>query len=116
MIKRDNFKCVLKRLNEPRRFIQALVGPRQVGKTTLAMQVIEALKLPAHYASADELSLQQSSWLEQQWEIGRLQIQGSHKSAVLVLDEIQNIKQWSTIIKRLWDEDTRAKRSLKILL
>jgi predicted AAA+ superfamily ATPase len=116
MLKRASYQILLKRLNEPRRFIQALVGPRQVGKTTLALQVIEALRLPCHYASADEPGLHQASWLEQQWEIGRLQIQHPHRSAVLILDEIQKIKEWSTIVKRLWDEDTRNKHSLKVLL
>lgn len=116
MIKRDGYTVLLKRLNEPRHFIQALVGPRQVGKTTLALQVINELELPSHYASADEPGLHQASWLEQQWEIGRLQIQHPRHGAVLVLDEIQKIKEWSTIVKRLWDEDTRHKRSLKVLL
>ena len=42
------------RLREPRRFVQVLAGPRQSGKTTLARQAIDALGLPARYASADE--------------------------------------------------------------
>ena len=36
------------RFTEPRRFIQALVGPRQVGKTTIARQLIQSLSYPAH--------------------------------------------------------------------
>jgi len=115
MLKRSAYPILLKHLSEPRRCIQALVGPRQVGKSTLALQVVEDLNLPFHYASADEIGIHPSSWLEQQWETGRLQIQ-SHKSAILVLDEIQKIKEWSTVIKRLWDEDTRKKRSLKVVL
>jgi uncharacterized protein len=35
---------------------------------------------------------------------------------VLVLDEIQKIPGWSETVKRLWDEDTRAKRSLKVVV
>jgi predicted AAA+ superfamily ATPase len=35
---------------------------------------------------------------------------------VLVLDEIQKIPGWSESVKRLWDEDTRAKRQLKVVL
>lgn len=116
MFKRHDYKMLLTRLKEPRRFIQALIGPRQVGKTVLALQVTETLALPSHYASADELGLNQSSWIEQQWEIGRLKIQNPAKGAILILDEIQKIIEWSTTVKRLWDEDTRAKRSLKILL
>ncbi len=33
---------LLKRLKEKRRFLQVLAGPRQVGKTTLARQVMQA--------------------------------------------------------------------------
>ena len=42
----------LARVREPRRFIQVLAGPRQVGKTTLVRQVMEACGLPTHYESA----------------------------------------------------------------
>ena len=45
---------LLKRLKEKRRFLQVLAGPRQAGKTTLARQVMQTAKLPAHYASAEE--------------------------------------------------------------
>jgi len=51
---RPQFKVVLARLAEPRRFIQVLAGPRQVGKTTLVRQVLEHVPDPIHYASADE--------------------------------------------------------------
>ena len=32
---RPQFKTLFSRLSEPRRFIQVVAGPRQVGKTTL---------------------------------------------------------------------------------
>ncbi|MGE3864831.1 MAG: ATP-binding protein [Burkholderiaceae bacterium] len=35
---------------------------------------------------------------------------------MLVLDEVQKIPRWSETVKRLWDEDTRAKRPLKVVL
>lgn len=35
------YSQLLSRVHEPRRFIQVLAGPRQVGKTTLARQVME---------------------------------------------------------------------------
>jgi uncharacterized protein len=41
MKKRPIFKQLLERLQEPRKFIQVLLGPRQVGKTTLALQAVE---------------------------------------------------------------------------
>jgi predicted AAA+ superfamily ATPase len=40
------------RLAEPRRFLQVVAGPRQVGKSTLVQQVTGELGFPVRYASA----------------------------------------------------------------
>jgi len=103
------------RLHEPRRFIQVVAGPRQVGKSTLVQQVTDALSMPVRHASADEPSLRGGEWIAQQWEAARLLVSGAD-AAVLVLDEIQKIPGWSETVKRLWDEDTRAQRPLKVVL
>jgi predicted AAA+ superfamily ATPase len=106
-----------RRLAEPRRFIQAVAGPRQVGKTTLVQQVTETAGLPTRFASADEPTLRGAGWLEQQWEAARLEAHAAgRRGAVLVLDEIQKVSGWSESVKRLWDEDTRAKRPLKVIV
>jgi len=101
------------RLNEPRRFIQVVAGPRQAGKSTLVQQVTQGLAAPVRYVSADEPTLRGADWIAQQWEAARLAVTDS---GVLVLDEIQKIPTWSETIKRLWDEDTRAQRALKVVL
>lgn len=103
------------RLAERRRFIQVVAGPRQVGKSTLVQQVTDALALPVRQASADEPTLRGADWIAQQWEAARLSIEDA-EGAVLELDEIQKIPGWSETVKRLWDEDTRAKRPLKAVL
>jgi hypothetical protein len=103
------------RLTEPRRFLQVLAGPRQVGKSTLVQQVTDDLDLPVRYASADEPTLRGGDWIDQQWQAARLDI-ADKRGAVLVLDEIQKIPGWSETVKRLWDEDTRRKRPLKVVL
>jgi predicted AAA+ superfamily ATPase len=103
------------RLSEPRRFIQVVAGPRQVGKTTLVAQITEGLPFPVRQSSADEPTLRGTDWIAQQWEAARLAIEGPD-GAVLVLDEIQKIPGWSETVKRLWDEDTRSKRPLKVVL
>ena len=102
------------RLAEPRRFIQAVAGPRQVGKTTLVQQVIEKAKTPVQFASADEPTLRGPEWIAQQWEAARLMADA--RGAVLVLDEVQKISGWSETVKRLWDEDTRKRRPIKVVL
>lgn len=103
------------RLHEPRRFIQVVTGPRQVGKSTLVQQVFRTLKLPVRYASADEPTLRGADWIGQQWDAARLDIKAS-AGAVLVLDEVQKIPDWPETVKRLWDADTRARRPLKVVL
>lgn len=99
-----------RRLAEPRRHLQVVAGPRQVGKSTLVQQVTDGLDVPVRYASADEPTLRGADWIAQQWDAARLE------GGVLVLDEIQKIPGWSETVKRLWDEDTRARRKLKVVL
>src|SRR5579872_7493476 len=115
MHKRPVFRFLVDRLKEPRRFIQVLLGPRQVGKTTLALQVAKAAHKPSHYISADLATLQSLAWLEQQWEVARAKAQGK-KGALLIIDEVQKIPHWSDTIKSLWDEDTRNKTKLSVML
>ncbi len=103
------------RLVEPRRFMQVVAGPRQVGKTTLVQQVIETLSMPVRQASADEPGLRGTDWIAQQWQAARLAV-ADNDGAVLVLDEIQKIPQWSETVKRLWDEDSRKRCPLKVVL
>ena len=99
-----------RRLKEPRRFIQVVSGARQVGKTTLALQVADQSTLPYHFASADEPTLRGNGWLESQWEEARLLAASSNgKGALLVLDEVQKVPHWAETVKYLWDEDTRKK-------
>jgi predicted AAA+ superfamily ATPase len=107
---------LVRRLAEKRRFLQVLAGPRQTGKTTLARQVMEALPLPAHYASADEPTLRDRTWLEQQWDLARLKTRENKAGALLVLDEVQKVPGWPDLVKFLWDADTHAQRPLKVLL
>ncbi|XXG30854.1 MAG: ATP-binding protein [Ferrovum myxofaciens] len=111
---RPKFTILSGRLDEPRRFIQVVAGPRQVGKTTLVQQVCEGSGLPVQFASADEPTLRGAEWIAQQWEIARLM--QNERGAVLVLDEVQKVGGWSETVKRLWDEDTHKKRLIKVIL
>lgn len=105
------------RLAEPRRFLQVVAGPRQVGKTTLVQQVVEASGLRHLFASADEPALRGSEWIAQQWEAARLQARDAGKAgSVLVLDEIQKIPGWSEAVKLRWDEDTRRRLPLNVVV
>jgi hypothetical protein len=113
--KRPIFSEILKRIQEQRRFIQVLLGPRQVGKTTLMVQITESLDKPFHFVSADLATLQDLSWLEQQWEVARQKVVKG-KGCLLIIDEIQKIPQWSSLVKSLWDADTRNGVDVSLVL
>ncbi|HVZ45417.1 MAG TPA: ATP-binding protein [Ramlibacter sp.] len=115
--RRPQFAVLAARLAEPRRFIQVVAGPRQVGKSTLAQDAVAASRLPHRIVSADEPSLRGPGWIRQQWEAARLASAGAEQGGgVLVLDEIQKIPGWSDAVKSLWDEDTRNRSALKVVL
>lgn len=110
-------KLLAARLSEPRRFIQLVSGPRQVGKSTAVLQVIERSPLAAVMTSADEPTVLGGAWIETQWEAARLEAKrAGPDGAVLVLDEIQKVPFWSETVKRLWDEDTRTGAPLKVIV
>ncbi len=117
MYKRAEIKLLQKRVLEPRRYIQVIMGPRQVGKTTLVNQLLEDLKYSSLYESADAVPAAGSLWIEQIWENARLIIRTNQlKKFLLVIDEIQKISNWSETIKKLWDQDTFNKIPLKVIL
>ena len=115
MYSRPILASILRRLREPRRFLQVLAGPRQVGKTTLARQAMEEFGSGSTYATADNPAPGDSVWLEQQWEAARLSCRRAG-SWLLVLDEIQKVPRWSELTKKLWDQDSSDKLDLRVLL
>ena len=114
---RAQASTLAERLGERRRFLQVVAGPRQVGKTTLVQQVLERSKLPSLFVAGDEPELHGRDWLETSWARARMLARKAGSSgAVLALDEIQKVPQWSESVKRLWDEDTRHRIPLRVIL
>ena len=116
MFKRNLAKQIEKRLKEKRLFIQIVTGPRQTGKTTAVLQALESLKKPHHYVSADDPVIVSPEWLRNEWEKARLNQKQPGKEYFLAIDEIQKVPQWSSMVKLLWDEDTRKKIPIKVIL
>ncbi len=115
--RRPVYDEILERAHEDRRFIQVLAGPRQVGKTTLARQVMDAIGIPGHFASADAPDPEDVGWIYTQWAIGRqAAASGGRAGGLLVLDEVQKIRAWSDVVKQLWDEDTASGTPLRVML
>ena len=117
MFERPDIQPITSRLREPRNFIQVLMGPRQVGKSTLVGQVLKKLNTPSLFVSADAVANAGDTWLEQQWEAARLQWKSSESPEfILAIDEIQKISNWSEVVKKLCDDDTRNQRGIKLIL
>lgn len=117
MFQRPYFQLLTERLNEPRAFIQVLAGPRQVGKTTLAAQLLSANSLPSYAISADDAANAGTAWLHQQWETARFKWRQSGALAfIFSIDEVQKIPNWSEAIKANWDADARNNIPIKLLL
>ena len=113
MFQRFPLPGLLKIQPEPRRFIQVLIGPGQVGKTTLILQMTDQINLPCHFVSADAVAATNTSRLEQQWETARIKMDAANASEfLLVIDEIQKIPDWNETVKLLWDTDTHSARNL----
>ncbi len=118
MIQRSLYATLYSRIvEEPRRFLQVLYGPRQVGKTTLAHQLMQSVDMPVHYATADGMIGNSSIWIEQQWKLARLSLrEPGIEQALLILDEVQKIDNWSEHVKKEWDADSLQGIHLKVIL
>ena len=115
--KRMQFQEILDRMNEPRGYIQVLAGPRQVGKSTLMNQVLAEVSLTHYLYNADGVDENDTDWIRRIWESVRAQMAILKiEEAVLVIDEVQKIKNWSEAVKKEWDYDTRNSIPLKVFL
>ena len=114
---RKQYHTLKERIEEPRRFIQVLAGPRQVGKSTLVEQVLKSLTIPHSIEVADAVEPNDNDWIRRVWESARttMTLRGEAEY-LLVIDEILKIDNWSEVVKREWDVDTRKGRNLKVVL
>ncbi len=96
MIIRSQSKDLIARLQEPRRTIQVVAGPRQVGKTTLVKQVLQQLSTPSRFFNADGVKPDDKDWIAARWdEVRALMHFNQYQEMVLVIDEVHKINNWS---------------------
>lgn len=114
---RKQFDTLKERISEPRKFMQVLAGPRQVGKSTLVGQVLERIKIAHAMEVADGIEPKDIDWIHRVWEAARttMMLRGLTEY-LLVIDEVQKIDNWSEAVKREWDADTRNRVNLKVVL
>lgn len=117
MYRRNTYDILMSRIHEPRHFIQVLMGPRQVGKTTVIQQVLGDSDIPGRLFNADAVLENQQTWISSCWQQARIEIKLHHyQEYLIVFDEIQKIRNWSEFIKKEWDDDTRNGVPIKVIL
>ncbi|HQL89191.1 MAG TPA: ATP-binding protein [Syntrophales bacterium] len=90
-------------LSRPTPVIHVLIGPRQVGKTTIARQIQETIKIPTVYATADSPVPLNAAWIETSWRRAAAEGTATGAPVLLILDELQKVRGWSESLKLLWD-------------
>lgn len=117
MYRRKQFQELKSRIEEPRRRIQVISGPRQVGKSTLVKQLFEEMKLPGYFVSADSIGPEDGMWISEVWATARARMKADGAAEyVLVIDEVHKIANWSEAVKKEWDQDTFNDLALKVVL
>lgn len=117
MIIRSQSNDLIMHLQEPRRTIQVVAGPRQVGKTTLVKQVLQQLSTPSRFFNADGVEPDDKDWIAARWEeVRALMHFNQYQEIVLVIDEVHKINNWSEQVKREWDTDTFNDVNIKVVL
>ncbi len=117
MYQRRHLNILKSRMAEPRRRMQIVMGPRQVGKSTLVGQFTEATSVPFDFFAADSVNRFDSSWIPNKWQQVRMRMDiHSEQEHILIIDEVQKIRGWSEQVKKEWDEDSRSHRNLKVIL
>lgn len=102
------------RLDEPAPSrIQLLTGPRQVGKTTLLLELAAKLAGRAVYVAGDSPeSLLPGAW-ERLWR--RAEEAASARPAVVLLDEVQYFGDWGARLKGEWDRLRRRRLPVHVV-
>ena len=96
MIERVQIQEIIARLQEPRRTIQMVTGPRQVGKTTTVKQALQQQAIPFRFLNADGVDAEDNAWIAAQWEEVRSWMRfNGYSETVLAIDEIHKINNWS---------------------
>jgi predicted AAA+ superfamily ATPase len=94
--------------------IQLLTGPRQVGKTTLLLEIAERLGENAIYAAADGPEAALPGFWERLW--GRAEHEASERGGITVfLDEVQHLGHWAARLKGEWDRLRRRRLRIHVV-
>ena len=93
--------------------VQVLTGPRQVGKTTLLLELARTLP-NAVYHAVDTPEAAMPGWWEAVWR--DVQSQLKRGPTVVLLDEIQYLGKWDRLVKAKADQIQREKWAVHLTL
>src|SRR5262249_20652471 len=94
--------------------IQLLAGPRQVGKTTLLLEILEHLGAAAIYAAADGPEAALPGFWDRLW-VRAEETAASEQRAVVLLDEAHLLHDWAGHLKGEWDRIRRRKLPIHVI-
>lgn len=107
--------ALAKRLTEPAPGrIQLLAGPRQVGKTTLLLDLAKQHAKAAIYAAADGPEAALPGFWERLW-IRAEETASSEGRALVLLDEAHLLHDWAGHLKSEWDRLRRKKLPIQVV-
>ena len=110
---------ILNEMDLKKMLVHILTGPRQVGKTTAALQIAEKWKGPVVNASADSPLPPGPEWIRSQWDRAIYQAKETkarNAEVLLILDEVQKVTGWSEVVKDLWDTECRENRGIQVII
>jgi predicted AAA+ superfamily ATPase len=107
-------KVLIDRLREPAPGrIQLLTGPRQVGKTTLLLDLAAQFGDRAVYAAGDEPDAALPGFWERRW--AEAEARAKRGTVVLLLDEVHHLSDWARRLKGEWDRARRRHINLHVV-
>jgi len=105
---------LLERLGEaaPGR-IQLLTGPRQVGKTTLLLEIAAKFGDQAIYAAGDDPDAALPGFWERRW--AEAEARTKQGTTILLLDEVHHLSDWAGRLKGHWDRARRRRLPIHVV-
>jgi predicted AAA+ superfamily ATPase len=94
--------------------IQVVTGPRQVGKTTLLLEIAGELGPGALYAAADGPEAALPGFWERLW--ADAETRARQHATVLLIDEIHLLPGWAPRLKARWDHARRLHLPLHVVV
>jgi len=94
--------------------IQLLTGPRQVGKTTLLLDLARQHGETALYAACDGPEAGLPGFWERLWAKAR-DLAEDRGGAIILLDELQHVSHWASRLKGEWDRLRRRRIPLHVV-